>query len=107
MLYEYPGGIIAWLVVGLIAGWLAGLFMRGRGYGMVWDIILGLIGAFVGGLTAPFSSRAWPASGARSWSRSSGRASSSPSCGPSPHERRSDGVPVSRDAQQHSAVRRG
>ena len=47
MLYEYPGGIIAWLIVGLIAGWLAGLFMRGRGYGMVWDIILGLIGAFV------------------------------------------------------------
>ncbi len=54
MLYEYPGGIIAWLIVGLIAGWLAGLFMRGRGYGMVWDIILGLIGAFVGGLICSF-----------------------------------------------------
>ncbi len=45
-----PGGIIAWLVVGLISGWLAGLFMRGGGYGIIWDIILGLIGAFVGGL---------------------------------------------------------
>jgi uncharacterized membrane protein YeaQ/YmgE (transglycosylase-associated protein family) len=44
------GGIIAWLVVGLIAGWLAGMVMRGGGYGIIWDIILGLIGAFVGGL---------------------------------------------------------
>jgi uncharacterized membrane protein YeaQ/YmgE (transglycosylase-associated protein family) len=45
-----PGGIIAWLVVGLIAGWLAGLFMKGGGYGILMDIILGLIGAFIGGL---------------------------------------------------------
>ena len=45
-----PGGIIAWLVVGLISGWLAGVFMKGGGYGIVWDIIIGLIGAFVGGL---------------------------------------------------------
>ncbi len=54
MLSEYPGGIIAWLVVGLISGWLAGLFMRGRGYGMIWDIVIGLIGAFVGGLICSF-----------------------------------------------------
>jgi uncharacterized membrane protein YeaQ/YmgE (transglycosylase-associated protein family) len=45
-----PGGVIAWIIVGLIAGWLAGLFMRGSGYGIVLDIILGLVGAFVGGL---------------------------------------------------------
>ncbi len=45
-----PGGIIAWLVVGLIAGWLAGLVMRGGGYGILGDIIMGIIGAFVGGL---------------------------------------------------------
>ena len=51
---ENPGGIIAWLVVGLISGWLAGVFMRGRGYGIVWDIIIGLIGAFVGGLICSF-----------------------------------------------------
>ena len=44
-----PGGIIAWLVVGLIAGWLAGQFMRGGGYGMVGDIIVGIVGAFIGG----------------------------------------------------------
>jgi uncharacterized membrane protein YeaQ/YmgE (transglycosylase-associated protein family) len=46
----YAGGVIAWLVVGLIAGWLAGVAMRGGGYGIVWDVILGLIGAFIGGL---------------------------------------------------------
>jgi uncharacterized membrane protein YeaQ/YmgE (transglycosylase-associated protein family) len=45
-----PGGIIAWLLVGLIAGWLAGLFMQGSGYGIAMDIVLGLIGAFIGGL---------------------------------------------------------
>jgi uncharacterized membrane protein YeaQ/YmgE (transglycosylase-associated protein family) len=44
-----PGGIIAWLVVGLIAGWLAGLVMKGGGYGVVGDIVIGIVGAFVGG----------------------------------------------------------
>jgi uncharacterized membrane protein YeaQ/YmgE (transglycosylase-associated protein family) len=44
-----PGGIIAWLVVGLVAGWLAGLVMKGGGYGVVGDIVVGIIGAFVGG----------------------------------------------------------
>ena len=44
-----PGGLIAWLVVGLVAGWLAGQFMKGGGYGLVGDIVLGIIGAFVGG----------------------------------------------------------
>jgi uncharacterized membrane protein YeaQ/YmgE (transglycosylase-associated protein family) len=44
-----PGGIIAWLVVGLIAGWLAGVVMKGGGYGVIGDIIVGLVGAFVGG----------------------------------------------------------
>jgi uncharacterized membrane protein YeaQ/YmgE (transglycosylase-associated protein family) len=45
-----PGGIIAWLVVGLIAGWLAGLVMQGGGFGLVGDMIVGLIGAVLGGL---------------------------------------------------------
>ena len=44
-----PGGLIAWLVVGLIAGWLAGQFMKGGGYGIVGDIVIGIVGAFVGG----------------------------------------------------------
>jgi uncharacterized membrane protein YeaQ/YmgE (transglycosylase-associated protein family) len=44
-----PGGIIAWLVVGLIAGWLAGLTTKGSGYGMLGDVLVGLIGSFLGG----------------------------------------------------------
>jgi len=47
-----PGGIIAWLVVGLIAGFLASVVMRGGGYGIIGDIIVGIIGAFSGGLLA-------------------------------------------------------
>jgi uncharacterized membrane protein YeaQ/YmgE (transglycosylase-associated protein family) len=49
-IYLEPGGIIAWLFVGLVAGFLAGKFMRGSGYGIIGDIILGLIGAFLGGM---------------------------------------------------------
>ena len=37
-----------WLVIGLIAGWLAGLVMKGSGYGLVGDIVVGLLGAVVG-----------------------------------------------------------
>jgi uncharacterized membrane protein YeaQ/YmgE (transglycosylase-associated protein family) len=44
-----PGGIVAWLVVGAIAGWLAGQFMRGGGYGLVGDIVVGIVGAVIGG----------------------------------------------------------
>jgi uncharacterized membrane protein YeaQ/YmgE (transglycosylase-associated protein family) len=42
-------GILSWIVVGLIAGWLAGMVMKGGGYGVVGDIVLGIIGAIVGG----------------------------------------------------------
>ena len=45
-------GIVWWLLVGLIAGALAGLVMRGGGYGIVGDIIVGLVGALIGGLLA-------------------------------------------------------
>ena len=41
-------GILTWIVLGLVAGWLAGQFMRG-GYGLVGDIVLGIVGAIVGG----------------------------------------------------------
>jgi len=39
----------AWLLIGLIAGWLAGLVFRGRGFGCVTDIVLGLVGSVIGG----------------------------------------------------------
>jgi uncharacterized membrane protein YeaQ/YmgE (transglycosylase-associated protein family) len=42
-------GLIYWIVVGLIAGWLAGKVMRGGGYGVLVDTILGMVGAIVGG----------------------------------------------------------
>ncbi|MPN39072.1 hypothetical protein SDC9_186598 [bioreactor metagenome] len=42
-------GFIWYIVVGLIAGWLAGVVMKGGGYGIIGDIILGIIGAVVGG----------------------------------------------------------
>ena len=41
--------LIEILLIGLIAGWLAGKVMRGRGYGVVVDIIVGIIGSFLGG----------------------------------------------------------
>ncbi len=49
-----PGGLLAWLVVGLIAGWLAGLVMKGGGYGLLGDVLMGVVGAFVGGLIFSF-----------------------------------------------------
>jgi uncharacterized membrane protein YeaQ/YmgE (transglycosylase-associated protein family) len=47
--YLDPGGIIAWLIVGLVAGALAGRVVSGRGYGCVVDIVLGIAGAVIGG----------------------------------------------------------
>ncbi len=44
--------ILVWLFVGLIAGWLAGVVMRGGGYGLLGDIVVGILGAFVGGFLA-------------------------------------------------------
>lgn len=45
-------GILSWIVVGLIAGWLAGVIMKGSGYGLVGDMVLGILGAVVGGFLA-------------------------------------------------------
>jgi uncharacterized membrane protein YeaQ/YmgE (transglycosylase-associated protein family) len=42
-------GLIAWIVVGLIAGWLAGQVIKGGGYGILVDIVLGIFGGIVGG----------------------------------------------------------
>ena|SRR5215475_14578106 len=39
----------AWILIGLIAGWLAGLAFRGRGFGCITDIVLGLVGSVLGG----------------------------------------------------------
>lgn len=41
---------IVWLLVGLVAGWLASQVVRGGGSGMLTDIVVGIVGAFVGGM---------------------------------------------------------
>ena len=44
--------LIIWIVVGAIAGWLAGTIVKGGGFGLIGDIIVGIIGAFIGGWLA-------------------------------------------------------
>ena len=45
-------GLLSWIVVGLIAGFLAGQVMRGSGHGLIGDIIVGAVGAVIGGFLA-------------------------------------------------------
>jgi uncharacterized membrane protein YeaQ/YmgE (transglycosylase-associated protein family) len=45
-------GILSWIIVGLIAGWLAGELMRGSGFGLAGNIIVGIFGALLGGFLA-------------------------------------------------------
>jgi uncharacterized membrane protein YeaQ/YmgE (transglycosylase-associated protein family) len=44
--------LIAWLVIGAVAGWLAGILVKGGGFGLIGDIVVGIIGAFIGGWAA-------------------------------------------------------
>ena len=45
-------GVLTWIVVGLIAGWLAAQVMRGGGYGLIGDVIVGVVGGLLGGWIA-------------------------------------------------------
>jgi uncharacterized membrane protein YeaQ/YmgE (transglycosylase-associated protein family) len=49
---ENAMGILSWIIVGLIAGWLAGEMMRGSGFGLVGNIIVGIVGSLLGGFLA-------------------------------------------------------
>jgi uncharacterized membrane protein YeaQ/YmgE (transglycosylase-associated protein family) len=42
-------GIIAWIIIGVIAGWITGKLMKGSGFGFIVDMIVGLVGALIGG----------------------------------------------------------
>jgi uncharacterized membrane protein YeaQ/YmgE (transglycosylase-associated protein family) len=42
-------GIIAWIIIGLIAGWITGKLMKGSGFGAIMDMVVGLVGALIGG----------------------------------------------------------
>ena len=44
-----PHGFFYWVLIGLVAGWLAGKIARGRGFGCIADVVLGLVGSFIGG----------------------------------------------------------
>ena len=46
-------GIIAWIIVGAIAGWLAGLIVKGAGFGLLGNIVVGIVGAVVAGWLLP------------------------------------------------------
>ena len=45
--------LIVWLFIGAVAGWLAGTLVKGRGFGLVGDIVVGIIGAVIAGLVFP------------------------------------------------------
>ena len=45
--------ILIFIIVGAAAGWLAGLVVRGRGFGLIGDIVIGIIGAFIGDWLLP------------------------------------------------------
>jgi uncharacterized membrane protein YeaQ/YmgE (transglycosylase-associated protein family) len=49
---EISMGILSWIVVGLIAGWLAGMVMKGGGFGLIGNIVIGVIGGLLGGFIA-------------------------------------------------------
>ena len=48
-----PESVIAWVVIGAIAGWLAGLIVKGYGFGLIGNIVVGIVGAVIAGFLAP------------------------------------------------------
>ncbi len=44
--------VVIWILLGAVAGWIAGQLMKGRGFGLVGNIIVGIVGSFVGGWIA-------------------------------------------------------
>lgn len=46
-------GVIIWLLIGAIAGWLAGLIMKGGGFGILGNIVVGIVGAAIAGAILP------------------------------------------------------
>lgn len=53
-------GIFAWIVIGVIAGWITGKLMKGSGFGFFMDMIVGLVGAVIGGFLATHLGMAGP-----------------------------------------------
>ncbi len=47
-------GILSWIVVGLLAGWLAGMVVKGGGFGLIGNLVVGVIGGLLGGFIASY-----------------------------------------------------
>jgi uncharacterized membrane protein YeaQ/YmgE (transglycosylase-associated protein family) len=45
-------GFVVWIIGGIIAGWLTGLIMKGKGFGLIGDLVVGLVGGLLGGWLA-------------------------------------------------------
>jgi uncharacterized membrane protein YeaQ/YmgE (transglycosylase-associated protein family) len=45
--------LLIWIIVGAVAGWLAGVLVKGGGFGLLGDIVVGIIGAFIAGWLLP------------------------------------------------------
>jgi uncharacterized membrane protein YeaQ/YmgE (transglycosylase-associated protein family) len=48
-----PESVVAWIIIGGIAGWLAGVLIKGYGFGIVGNIVIGILGAGIAGILAP------------------------------------------------------
>lgn len=53
------GNLLYWIIIGGIAGWLAGLVMKGRGFGVLGNILVGIVGAVIGGWLLTFLQVGW------------------------------------------------
>ena len=49
-----PQSLLAWIIIGAIAGWLAGLIVKGYGFGLIGNIVVGIVGAAVAGFLASY-----------------------------------------------------
>ncbi|HJZ32194.1 MAG TPA: GlsB/YeaQ/YmgE family stress response membrane protein [Hyphomicrobiaceae bacterium] len=48
-----PQSVLAWIIIGAIAGWLAGRLVKGQGFGLIGNIVIGILGAGIAGILAP------------------------------------------------------
>jgi uncharacterized membrane protein YeaQ/YmgE (transglycosylase-associated protein family) len=48
-----PESVLAWIIIGAIGGWLAGLLVKGYGFGLIGNIVIGILGAGIAGILAP------------------------------------------------------
>ena len=48
-----PQSVLGWIIIGAIAGWLAGLLVKGYGFGLIGNIVVGILGAGLAGILAP------------------------------------------------------